>query len=231
MRRFLVLVRYAFALVALAALPAHALEVAKYVKAEEITGVVVEAETGKPIANAIVVIRFERNNTGHQGPHCFRSMAVQADAEGRFRFAPWKQENTRANATYGQVKAYKAGYAVPWRSVEVPQSRRSILGIAFSDTITIPKTDVRLELKPFVGSDEERMRELRPFVANFTCRMRAYFDDIVLLTSVRDEIASSPIANQKFPNGGYTHFGWINEIIKDTTDPSRYRTADTYEKK
>ncbi len=215
MRRFVVLVRYVLALVALAAPPAHALEVAKYVKAEAIIGVVVDADTGKPIANAIVAIRYERNNTGHYGaPHCFRSMAVAADAEGRFRFPPWTQENTRADATYGQVTAYKAGYAVPWRGVYVPQSRRSILGIAFSDTITIPKSEVRVELKPYQGTDENRMNELGRLVDQFVCRWQAYFDDIVLLTSVREEIASSPVASQKPRDGRYTNLEWIDETIK-----------------
>src|SRR6266704_4298556 len=181
---------------ALAAPMAHADSVAKYVTAEEITGVVVEADSGRPIANAVVAIRFERNNTGHSGPHCFRSMAVETDAQGRFRFAPWTQDNTQANATYGDVKAYKAGYAVPWHGVEVHQARRSILGISFIDTIKIPKADVRLEMKPFVGSDEARMQEIERLASNFACRMQAYFDDMVLLTSVRDEIASSPIASQ-----------------------------------
>src|SRR6266540_7165556 len=123
---------------ALAASVAHADSVAKYINAEEITGVVVEADTGKPIVGAVVAIRFVRNNTGHSGEACFRSMAVETDAQGRFRFAPWTQEKTQANATYGDVKAYKAGYAVPWHGVEVHQARRSVLGIPFSDTIRIP---------------------------------------------------------------------------------------------
>src|SRR5712691_5878852 len=99
---------------ALASFAAHADSIAKYVAAEEITGIVADADSGKPIANAIVAMRFERRNTGHGSPHCFRSMAVETDAEGRFRFAPWTQENTRANAASGEVTAYKAGYAVPW---------------------------------------------------------------------------------------------------------------------
>jgi hypothetical protein len=208
----------------LSASVAHALNAAKYITAEEITGVVVEAATEKPIPNAIVAIRFERNNTGHSGSHCFRSIAVQSDTEGRFRFAPWRQENTQANATFGQVNAYKAGYAVPWRPVEVAQSNRSIAGIAFSDTIRIPKTQVRLELKPFAGSEQERIWELQRVVAHFTCRWRAEFDDMILLFATRDEIMSSPIANQKLPARGATPYHldptptqWIEAVIKAKT--------------
>jgi hypothetical protein len=208
----------------LAVFMAHAGDIAKYVTAEEIIGVVVDADTGKPIPNAIVAIRFERNNTGHSGPHCFRSMAVETDAGGRFRFAPWTQENTRADGTYGDVTAYKAGYAVPWRGVYVTQSRRSILGIPFSDTIRIPKADVRLEMKPFAGSDQERIWELQRLVANFTCRWRAEFDDMILLMRVREEIKSSPIADQKLPARGATPSHqdstpsrWIEEVIKHSS--------------
>jgi len=200
---------------------AYAVDVAKYVTAEEITGVVVEAGTAKPIPNAIVAIRFQRNNTGHSGPHCFRSMAIQADSEGRFRFKSWTQENTQANATYGEISGYKAGYAVPWRGVDVTQSRRTLLGIPFSDTITIPRTDVRLKLKPFAGSDQERVWELKRLVALFTCRSRAEFNDSILLMQVREEIRSSPIANQKLPARGATpsHLDatpseWIEAISK-----------------
>src|SRR6266581_4716748 len=139
MTRFFVIVLSIFVSSAFATVTAHADDVAKYVTAEEIIGVVVEADTGKPIAGAVVAIKFVRNNTGHSGPHCFRSMAVEADAEGRFRFAPWTQENTRADVTYGEVTAYKVGYAVPRPGVYVTQSRRTILGIAFSDTIRVPR--------------------------------------------------------------------------------------------
>lgn len=220
MRRFRAVVGYLLASAALAAAPVHALEVAKYVRAEEITGVVVEADTGKPIADAVVAIRFWRNNTGHSGPHCFRSMAVATDAEGRFRFAQWTQENTRANYARGDIKAYKAGYAVPWRAVPVDQSRRSIGDIPFSDTITIPKTDVRLELKPFAGTDEQRIDELGRIVSNFTCRWQAEFDDTVLLMRVRDEIVSSPIANIKPYGWDATVSKWIDRVISSKV-PSR----------
>src|SRR6266702_4578681 len=215
MTRFFVIVLSIFVSSAFATVTAHADDVAKYVTAEEIIGVVVEADTGKPIAGAVVAIKFVRNNTGHSGEHCFRSMAVEADAQGRFRFAPWTQENTRADGTYGELAVYKSGYSNPVRPTYVAQSRRSFLGIAFSDTIRIPKTDVRLEMKPFVGSDEARMQEIERLASNFACRMQAYFDDMVLLTSVRDEIASSPIASQG-ESGHYSHIQWINEKIKDS---------------
>jgi hypothetical protein len=205
---------------ALAASMAHAVDVAKYVTAEEITGVVVEAGTGKPIANAVVAIRFERNNTGHSGPHCFRSMAVEADAQGHFRFAPWTQENTQANATYGDIKAYKAGYAVPWHGVEVHQSRRTFLGIAFSDTIHIPRQEVRVELKPFVGSEQDRMDELHRAASQFTCTWKAYNENLIFLERVRDEYAKMPLANVIRPGNSKSRLKGFEEFIEDVRNPS-----------
>src|SRR5215213_1407779 len=111
---------FAVCLVTLISPPVYALGPAEYVAAEEITGVVVETATGKPVSGAVVAIRFIRNNTGHSGPHCFRSTAVETNQDGRFSFAPWKQEKTLANYAMGQVKAYKVGYGVP-RSINVKQ--------------------------------------------------------------------------------------------------------------
>lgn len=197
-----------------AAWMAYAGDVAKHMVAEEIAGVVVDAETGKPIPNAVAAIRFERGNTGHSSPHCFRSMAVEADAQGHFKFPPWTQDNTRADATFGEVTAYKAGYAVPWRWVEIHQATRTILGIPFSDTIKIPRQEARVELKPYVGTDEERIDQLRRLVRFFTCRWQAEFDDRILLTNIKDEITSSPVAHQKPKNGFSTPFDWINAVLK-----------------
>ena len=199
-----------------AAWAAYAGDVAKHMVAEEITGVVVEAETGRPIPNAVVALRFERGNTGHSSPHCFRSMAVAADAQGRFKFPPWTQDNTHADATFGEVTAYKAGYAVPWRWVEIHQASRTILGIPFSDTIKIPRQEVRVELKRYVGTDEERIDQLGRLVTFFACRWQAEFDSMLLLTSLRDEIASSPVAHQKPRSGRNTPIDMINEAIKET---------------
>jgi hypothetical protein len=197
------------------ALAACALDMAKYVVAEEITGTVVDGETGKAVSGAVVAMRFERNNTGHGSAHCFRSMAVETDADGRFRFAPWKQQDTKANATFGQVTAYKAGYTVP-RPLVVKQARRDIAGIAFSDTIKIPASDFRLEVKRFFGSPEQRMQQLGPLLSQFVCRWQAEFDDAKLLTSVSGEIRSTSVADVKMP-GGSTAGKWVEGYLKGLT--------------
>ena len=206
---------------ALAASVVHAVDVAKYVTAEEITGVVVEAETSKPIANAIVAIRFERNNTGHSGPHCFRSMAVEADAEGRFRFIPWTQDNTRANVTYGEVTAYKVGYAVPRPGVYVTQSRRTILGIAFSDTIRVPRQEVSIELKRFEGSEKDRLDELTRAADRFTCLWQSFNDNLILLSRIREEIVTNPSAQEKTLSGGRTWSNWLDTKIQDVQEAEK----------
>ena len=184
--------------------------VAKYVRAEAITGVVIDAGTGKALADAIVAMRFERNNTGHSGPHCFRSMAVKTDAAGRFRFAPWRQENTRANWAIGYVKVYKAGYSIPWQSVQVLPDRET----AYRETLEISKVQMRLELTAFSGTDDDRSDQLRRMASQFSCRWQAEFDDSILLYAIRDEITSSSFANQKLPSGYYTNTTWIEDVIR-----------------
>jgi hypothetical protein len=192
---------------------AKALEVAKYVVAEEITGAVVDADTGKPVPGAVVAMRFERYNTGHSGPHCFRSMAVETDHEGRFRFAPWKQENTRANGTLGELQAYKVGYAVP-RAVQLHQDPRpSLFGMAFSDTIKIPKSELRIEVRPFKGSDEERLWQISQIASQYSCRWQAESDDMLLLMRVREEIVSSSFADLKLRGWSFTASRWIDDVI------------------
>lgn len=193
--------------------PVYALGPAEYVVAEEITGVVVEAEAGKPVPGAVVAMRFERNNTGHSGPHCFRSMAVETNQDGRFRFAPWQQEKTLANYAMGHVTAYKTGYVVPPPTF-IKQSNRDVFGIALSDTIKIPKTDLRIELAPFKGDDNARADQLIPLVGQFNCRWQAQFDSALLLRRIREEIVSSPLADFK-PNRGddTTLLKWITAVI------------------
>lgn len=191
---------------------ACALQPAENVSADEITGVVLEAATGKPVPGAVVAIRFERNNTGHGGPHCFRSMAVETNSDGRFKFAPWTQQGTLANYAQGVVKAYKIGYAIPL-STFVKQSNRDVLGIAFSDTIKIPKTELRIELEPFNGSAEDRKERIHSLVGEYNCRSRAKFDSAVLFTRIREEIRSSSLADLKLRHSEATFLQWIDDVI------------------
>ena len=186
--------------------------VAKYVASEEMTGVVIDVGTGKPVPGAIVAMAFRRHNTGHSGPHCFRSMAVKTDAAGRFRFTPWKQANTRANWAIGEVTAYKAGYANWGRPLQVLPYRES----GYRETLEINKLDMWLQLAAFSGTDSERIEELGRLVGNFTCRWQAEFDDLILLFAIRDETTSSSFANQKLRYGYYTATTWIEDIINRT---------------
>src|SRR6185503_7034394 len=170
-------------------------QVSPLVTAEAISGIVVETATGRPVENSVAVVRFVRFNAGHQGVHCFRSMAIKTDAAGRFRFSRWRQENTQADSAVGLITAYKARFSVP-QSVRVDSSS----GAASRDTIAIPAATVRLTLERATGSEEDRIQELGRLVGNFACRLRAQSDDKSLLLSVRDEIASYPLAQQR-PKG------------------------------
>jgi len=170
-------------------------DLAKHVIAEEISGVVVDKETGKPIPNAVVAMRFERGNTGHSSPHCFRSIAVQGDEQGRFKFAPWSQENTKANNFYGELVVHKPGYKVrPSEPLYIHQSSREFLGIRYSNDIRIPKTELRVELSPWGGMDEERRDQIRHIAVNFSCTWHAFNDSLILLENILGELCLNPTA-------------------------------------
>ena len=189
-------------------------DVAEKVIAEEITGVVVEKDTGKPVPNAIVAIRFERHNTGHGSPHTFRSVAAETDANGRFRFEPWTQEDTRANSFLGEVIAYKKGYAIPRHEVEyIMPANRSFLGIRYSKNLHIEKTERRVELREWVGSEEDRMLKLRQTVGEFLNKPREPNNNMMLHIRIRQEILASPLADYS-TGGGYTYKTWIDEMLK-----------------
>ena len=151
-------------------------------------------------------------------------MSVQSDAAGRFLFPAWRQYETYANVTYGVVTTYKLGYAMPPQFIFVKQLRRSIGPIAFSDTIRIPATHLRIEIDRFKGSDEARVLELTRLAANYTCGGLAETDDMVLLRAIQSEIKDSPLANQLFVPPGFsphihspTYEQWIDAVIEART--------------
>lgn len=189
-------------------------DLAKHVIAAEISGVVIDKESGKPIPSAVVALRFVRNNTGHSSPHCFRSMAVQADAQGRFRFAPWSQENTLANATYGEIVVHKPGYKVrPVEPLFISQSRRELLGIRFSNDIHIPKTEVRVELSPWTGIEEERAAQIIKIASDFTCHWQAYSDSSVLAANVLEEMQRYASARIRPDSSSFSKIEVLEHIV------------------
>ncbi len=170
-------------------------DLAKHVIAGEVSGVVIDKETGKPIPDAIVAMRFERGNTGHSSPHCFRSIAVQADEQGRFRFASWSQEKTLANHAYGELVVHKPGYKTrPSERLLVHEESREFLGIRYSNDLHLPATTVHIELGPWLGSEAERTSEIFGIAGDFSCVWQAYNDSLPLLLSIREEMKTLPSA-------------------------------------
>ena len=189
-------------------------DLAKHVIAAEISGVVIDKESGKPIPSAVVALRFVRNNTGHSSPHCFRSMAVQADAQGRFIFTPWSQENTLANATYGEIVVHKPGYNVrPSEPLFISQSRRELLGVRYSNDIHIPKTVVRVELSPWAGMDETRSDQIYKVAWDFSCTWQAYDDSLILVENILEEIRQYPSARLKSSPSSSSKIGGIESLV------------------
>lgn len=188
-------------------------DIVKKVIAEEITGVVMDAGTGKPIPNAIVAIRFERFNTGHSSPACFRAVAAETDANGRFRFEPWVQENTLASNLLGEFVVYKKGYVSPLKGFEhIKPVKRTFLGFRMSDDLNVARTERRLEVGGWSGSETDRMEMLLRLVSRFSCRVIEPSIINLLVAGVRQEILESPLANERVsssPSGGFTYRSWI----------------------
>ena len=190
-------------------------DIAEKVIAEEITGVVVEEKTGKPVANAIVAIRFERYNTGHGSPSCFRAVATESDENGRYRFEPWTQEKTLANSFLGEIIAYKKGYGISRQNPEyIRHEPRELLGIRYRNTLHLPKTERKVVVKEWAGVEEDRMDSLIKTVGDFNCGPTEQNNAKLLALAIRNEILVSPLAKIRSRDSSFTPLRWINEYVE-----------------
>jgi hypothetical protein len=192
-------------------------DIAEMVYADEITGTVLEHGTGKPVPNAIVALRFARYNTGHSANEaCFRSMATESDANGRFRFPAWQQAKTQANYFTGEAIAYKKGFALAqFRTTEkyLEPDRRSLLGIRWSGNLHLSKHELKLELKEWTGTDEERIGIFEKVAEDLVCIVNELPVRNKLFQAFRTEIAVSPFSNVRTNGSWRTPLDWIDDLI------------------
>jgi hypothetical protein len=97
-------------------------------------GVVVDKETGEPIAGVWVTGRWRGRVMGDTV--CFHADATQTDAQGRFAFPAWRNHEGNFESSYDQnfvTNVYKQGY-------------QAVGGHIY-----------RWEMVPFAGSREERL--------------------------------------------------------------------------
>jgi hypothetical protein len=109
-------------------------------------GVVIDKETGEPIAGVWVTGRWRGRVMGDTV--CFHADATQTDAQGRFVFPAWRNREGNFESSYDQnfvTNVYKQGY-------------QAVGGHIF-----------RWEMVPFVGSREERLNDLEKSVIGSSC--------------------------------------------------------------
>jgi len=123
-------------LVMLLPLPACATDFV--VSSPTVEGRVIEQETRKPVADALVVVLW-KGHAGHSGTVCYRVETATSDAQGAYRIKAWEQPAPGGAplSRYRLPMAYKSGYEY----------------IA-SDKDTV-------YLKPFTGTPGERLNYLR----------------------------------------------------------------------
>lgn len=145
----------------LAKLP-HALRGAR------ISGQVVDADTGRPIAGAhvayiweseIIPIGFAFHNTR---TICYHAAATTTDAEGRFQIDAWRKWSTYSiDLSDPTALVYAPNY--------VPLQARLLPADPESDPPPTEHLSERYAMKPFAGTVDERMNMLFFGLANQSC--------------------------------------------------------------
>ena len=113
-----------------------------------VEGTVVNAETGEPISDAIVIANWYGTG-GWSQTTCFHSESARSDNEGRFTLPAWRNEgrfNKLANQ-YSSARAYKKGYG--------PDPAGWV--------------NERILMVPFTGTREERLKYLRRLASSSAC--------------------------------------------------------------
>jgi hypothetical protein len=190
-----------------------------------IAGIVIEEGTGKPIPGAILSAVWEGawSGTATSGTRCAKGMAVESDAAGRFRFPEWSASHTDLLGLGVEVTPYKAGYldTRPGRAGAAP---RKVLGIFESHQIEIPPSELRIQMKPFTGSDAERSDYLRRFLNSTECRETG---DMIgmnpLYRAIRDEVQRLPasIRDQKTNAGQWSLLEIVEKNYLSRTEGPR----------
>jgi hypothetical protein len=108
-------------------------------------GLVVDADTGEPLAGAYVTGRWEGHSRGQSS--CFHAESTRTDSEGRFAFPAWRNTGPYNTTHYQQFTdgAYLPGY-------------EDVGGYTY-----------RLKMKRFTGTREERLKYLQDRLPGAWC--------------------------------------------------------------
>jgi hypothetical protein len=112
-------------------------------------GVVVDADTGEPLAGAYVIGRWRGYVSSHSV--CFHAEGTRTDSQGRFVFPAWRNTGPYNTTRYLQYVpgSYQRGYKETSGRVE------------------------RMQMKRFTGSREERLQYLHRLATGSACSAQA----------------------------------------------------------
>ena len=123
-----------------------------------ISGQILEAPTKKPIAGAIVLVRWQGvySQVVDTKTACYHVETATTDAEGRYQTAPWKEPTRGSAFSLGprMIDAYKAGYESHWPP-------------GFDRTQDYKQNIYYLA--PFKGAREERLKYLERMLEATRC--------------------------------------------------------------
>jgi hypothetical protein len=132
---------------------------------KRISGRVVDAATGQPIAGAHVAFLWESGIipsgfTGHNSRDiCYHAAAAVTDARGRFEIAPWKEWSTYDVVVSEPLALVYARNFVP----------REIALVKGARTVPKERPNEQYALKAFNGPLDERLHSLFWGLANRNC--------------------------------------------------------------
>lgn len=99
-----------------------------------VSGVVIDETTGKPVPDAIVVMRWHGNWTkifGESSSACYHVETAHTDAAGRYRIAawsrPWSLSDLRFTSAGVDYHAYKPGYVTIFREGTIALAERIVI--------------------------------------------------------------------------------------------------------
>jgi len=178
-------------------------------------GNVVDAEDGRPVAEAKVVARWHVAWSGlaTSGERCVKVIVTDADREGRFALPAWKASDTAVESFYLEVSAYRTGFRLEKAGLVVGGNTwTGMFGFSGSKNISPGRVDVRM--KRDGGTPRERMKYLAWQVAQTSCNVRsgdAYF----FVKALYDEALALPADAQGAPIGSVSSIEWLRLRLED----------------
>lgn len=194
---------------------------------KRIAGEVVDAATGKPLANVYVSFLWEagivpRGFTAHNSRDiCYHAAAAITDDAGRFGIEPWVKWTTYSVApTMPIVLVYAPGY-VPEHDVLQPRP---------NGTPSV-RLHLRYRLWPFTGSVDQRMEMLFGGLANRGCHyggesQKALFP--MLYAIYNEAHAAAQTAEQQATVDAIATQAAYAAVVVDMTGPTQRDRLDAF---